>query len=144
HCGPSPRQGRSAATAPVCSRRCTFPFRRGRSSGGEVSALASVRSAWIEFASSRQPGPRFDFCVSVPSGVADMRDLRIWRLVIPCLYGMLATAHGQERDALREQAAAAMKQAALYYRTQVASHGGYVYHYSEDLSVRFGEGPAGP
>ncbi|MGC3971822.1 MAG: hypothetical protein QM775_32115 [Pirellulales bacterium] len=29
-----------------------------------------------------------------------------------------------------------------YYREQVASHGGYVYHYSPDLSVRWGEGLA--
>lgn len=31
------------------------------------------------------------------------------------------------------QAASAMKLAATFYREQVASHGGYVYHYSLDL-----------
>lgn len=37
---------------------------------------------------------------------------------------------------------AAMKKAATYYHGQVASHGGYVYFYSPDLSERFGEGTA--
>ncbi len=36
----------------------------------------------------------------------------------------------------------AMRRAAGYYVTQVASHGGYVYHYSEDLRSRWGEGAA--
>ncbi|QDU56303.1 pectate lyase [Aeoliella mucimassa] len=42
----------------------------------------------------------------------------------------------------RDQAVTAMKQAATYYREQVASHGGYVYYYSPDLLQRWGEGPA--
>ena len=44
---------------------------------------------------------------------------------------------------LADEAAAAMRQAAGYYHSKVAVHGGYVYHYSEDLSVRWGEGLAG-
>ena len=43
---------------------------------------------------------------------------------------------------LREQAAAALKKAATFYRTKVASHGGYVYYYSVDLQQRWGEGVA--
>lgn len=39
-------------------------------------------------------------------------------------------------------ALAAMKKAATFYRGQVASHGGYVYHYSLDLQQRWGEGVA--
>ncbi len=35
-----------------------------------------------------------------------------------------------------------MKTAATFYRKRVATHGGYVYHYSPDLSVRWGEGLA--
>ncbi len=35
-----------------------------------------------------------------------------------------------------------MKRAATFYREQVASHGGYVYHYSLDLKRRWGEGEA--
>lgn len=42
----------------------------------------------------------------------------------------------------REQATVTMKRAAEFYRTQVASHGGYVYHYSLDLRERWGEGEA--
>lgn len=41
-----------------------------------------------------------------------------------------------------EQAIVAMKRATEFYRTRVASHGGYVYHYSLDLSNRWGEGEA--
>lgn len=47
-------------------------------------------------------------------------------------------------DSLKGQAEKTMKKAATYYRTQVASHGGYVYHYSPDLTKRWGEGVAGP
>jgi len=35
-----------------------------------------------------------------------------------------------------------MKRAATFYREQVASHGGYVYYYSPDLSRQWGEGEA--
>src|SRR5687767_14516269 len=45
-------------------------------------------------------------------------------------------------DSPRQQAIAAMRKAAEFYRHQVASHGGYVYHYSLDLSQRWGEGVA--
>jgi PelA/Pel-15E family pectate lyase len=43
---------------------------------------------------------------------------------------------------LREQAIAAMKRAATFYRTRAASHGGYVYYYSLDFTQRWGEGRA--
>jgi PelA/Pel-15E family pectate lyase len=43
---------------------------------------------------------------------------------------------------LKEQAIIAMRKAAEYYRSEVASHDGYVYHYSLDLSQRWGEGVA--
>lgn len=42
----------------------------------------------------------------------------------------------------REQAVVTMKRATEFYRTRVASHGGYVYYYSIDLSRRWGEGEA--
>ena len=37
---------------------------------------------------------------------------------------------------------AALRTAVTYYRSNVASHGGYVYYYSLDLSQRWGEGVA--
>ncbi len=37
-----------------------------------------------------------------------------------------------------------MQTAATYYYQQVATHGGYVYHYTPDLQVRWGEGRATP
>lgn len=46
--------------------------------------------------------------------------------------------------ALRNQAMAAMRRAAVFYRADVASHGGYVYYYSIDLKQRWGEGIATP
>lgn len=46
--------------------------------------------------------------------------------------------------ALQRKSAAveAMKRATEFFRAQVASHGGYVYHYSIDLKQRWGEGEA--
>ena len=43
-------------------------------------------------------------------------------------------------DDLREEARRAMRRAGEFYSTKVASHGGYVYRYSDDLSKREGEG----
>ncbi len=54
----------------------------------------------------------------------------------------LTAAEGEA--ALRRDAAAAMKRAAEYFHGQVATHGGYVYHYSLDLQTRWGEGRATP
>ena len=45
---------------------------------------------------------------------------------------------------VRDDAKAAMKRAAVFYRQEVATHGGYVYFYSPDLQLRFGEGLATP
>lgn len=45
---------------------------------------------------------------------------------------------------LRAEAVRALKQAATFYRERVASHGGYVYFYSADLTQRWGEGSATP
>lgn len=48
----------------------------------------------------------------------------------------------QADEQLRKDAADAMKRAATYYRTKVATHGGYVYYYALDLGQRWGEGEA--
>ena len=45
-------------------------------------------------------------------------------------------------EVLRGEATRAMHRAASFYRDKVASHGGYVYHYSVDLKQRWGEGQA--
>lgn len=44
------------------------------------------------------------------------------------------------KDAVRST----MRKAATFYREQVALYGGYVYYYSRDLSLRWGEGTATP
>jgi len=46
------------------------------------------------------------------------------------------------QESLRKESLQALKKAASYYRDKVASHGGYVYYYSLDLSERRGEGKA--
>ena len=45
---------------------------------------------------------------------------------------------------LRDDAIRALKKAASFYQSRVASHGGYVYYYSVDLQQRWGEGKAAP
>ena len=52
-----------------------------------------------------------------------------------------AVALGAERVAATE-VHAAMRKAAELFRTKAASHGGYVYYYTPDLSQRWGEGAA--
>jgi len=49
---------------------------------------------------------------------------------------------GGAHTKLREQAASTMREAACFFRTKAASHGGYVYYYSAGLRQRWGEGAA--
>lgn len=56
-----------------------------------------------------------------------------------CQSGELTAA-----DGTRDQAIAAIRRAATFYREKVAVHGGYVYYTSLDLKRRWGEGVAGP
>ncbi len=53
----------------------------------------------------------------------------------------LCLAHAGDA-ALREEAATAMRRAAAFFRTRVSTEGGYLWRYSEDLSLREGEGTA--
>lgn len=67
------------------------------------------------------------------------------RLLLPLamlLVPFPASAGDAGASPLRDQALSVMKRAASYYYSQVATRGGYVYHYSPDLSLRYGEGPA--
>src|ERR1043166_920678 len=66
-------------------------------------------------------------------------------LLTACFVGAWGAITAQGADnSLRDEAQRAMHKAATYYATRVASHGGYVYHYSLDLAVRWGEGRASP
>src|SRR5262245_51551032 len=72
---------------------------------------------------------------------------RAVRLVVFFLVVVGAPPSGSadEGDAkLREEATEAMRRAAEYYLTKVAYQGGYVYYYSPDLKLRYGEGMATP
>lgn len=53
-----------------------------------------------------------------------------------------ACCAGNDDAALRAEALDGLKRAASFFRTQVASHGGYVYYVSEDLKEHVGEGIA--
>lgn len=56
----------------------------------------------------------------------------------------IAAARADNEGSLRAEAQAAMLRAATFYRQKAATHGGYVYYYSPDLSQRWGEGVASP
>ena len=63
-----------------------------------------------------------------------------WLLV---LLFLMAGRTGQAADeATLEQARAAMKKAILFFQNEVSTRGGYLYAYSEDLSIRQGEDAA--
>ena len=49
-----------------------------------------------------------------------------------------------DHQALVREARTAMSRAATYFRTEIATHGGYLWRYKEDLSQREGEGRATP
>jgi len=55
---------------------------------------------------------------------------------------LLACSATASETALKEQAAKAMRRAADFFRSQVSTEGGYLWRYSEDLSLREGEGTA--
>ena len=52
----------------------------------------------------------------------------------------LAERAGAQTPPTRAEVLAAMKRAATYYHDRVATHGGYVYYYSSDLTQRWAEG----
>ena len=63
-------------------------------------------------------------------------------VLLPALCFALCSSAQAADPALVAQAQATIDKAAKFYREQVASHGGYVYHYSLDLGVHWGEGLA--
>jgi PelA/Pel-15E family pectate lyase len=64
------------------------------------------------------------------------------RPVFCLLILILSGVASADEPALRGLVVHTIRKAATYYQTQVASHGGYVYHYSLDLKQRWGEGVA--
>jgi hypothetical protein len=61
--------------------------------------------------------------------------------VVLCLLGPVM-AHGAGDSALRSDAAVALRKAVTFFRENVATEGGYLWRYSEDLKIREGEGKA--
>lgn len=72
--------------------------------------------------------------------MASRRVTATLRILLPLFGCGLANAD----QLLREQALVSIREAATFFRTEVASHGGYVFLYSVDLEKRWGEGPATP
>lgn len=71
-----------------------------------------------------------------------MLDKRMARASVAAVLAVVASAPSlaDAQPAAREEALQALKKAATFYRTGVASHGGYLYYYSPDLKDRWGEG----
>ncbi len=55
---------------------------------------------------------------------------------------LLPSVSPAAEPSLRDQATTGMKRAAEFFRAKAASHGGYVYYHSLDLTQRWGEGKA--
>ncbi|MGB7323726.1 MAG: pectate lyase, partial [Rubripirellula sp.] len=70
--------------------------------------------------------------------------MRLWVTISipPLLFWLSITAIANADDVERRQVVDVMRRASTYFHQQVASHGGYVYHYSLDLTMRSGEGAA--
>jgi PelA/Pel-15E family pectate lyase len=64
-------------------------------------------------------------------------------IVVLLVFSPLTTARAAD-GALAAEAKAALRKAAGFYRDKVATHGGYVYFTSADLTQRWGEGVATP
>ncbi|MBC8470792.1 MAG: hypothetical protein H8D56_15070 [Planctomycetes bacterium] len=58
------------------------------------------------------------------------------------IIGLLPLSINAAEAALKDQATKAMHRATDFFRTQVSTEGGYLWRYSEDLSLREGEGTA--
>jgi len=68
------------------------------------------------------------------------------RIIVVFTFVMLLSSvrlsTGSPQRDLREWSVDTMRKAATFFRSEVASHGGYVYSYSIDLKQRWGEGAA--
>jgi len=58
------------------------------------------------------------------------------------IMGLLPLSVNAAEAALKDKCATAMRRAADFFRTQISTEGGYLWRYSEDLSLREGEGTA--
>src|SRR5687767_4795448 len=116
----------------VCPRpgADSLPTRRGRCL---YFSLGSVRRGW-HHKIRRRPRVRRRF--------PPMLRLTLACLVSTALCGSTSLRAEEPKADLREDAKKALKTAATFYRTKVASHGGYVYYYTPDLKERWGEGAA--
>lgn len=71
-----------------------------------------------------------------------MASMRPFRIPVVLLTAAFLTAGAAADERLDNEAAQALRRAVEFFHHKVASHGGYVYRYSADLSKREGEGKA--
>ncbi len=71
---------------------------------------------------------------------------RISPILLCCLtvLGSVQVSADERTQRQRELVQTTMKKGATFFHEKLASHGGYVYHYTEDLKTRWGEGLATP
>src|SRR5436190_8376791 len=94
---------------------------------GEVSAPSEIRSLRIAGLSILLEAERIR-----PMNLPGIHAPRFALWIVGCLF-LTALALGRVAAAeapLPDQAVATMRKAATYFRTNAASHGGYVYYYS--------------
>jgi len=70
------------------------------------------------------------------------RFLAVRSILLLWFASVLGQGEASAQSDLPSKAVVVAKRAASYYHDRVASHGGYVYHYSLDLKQRWGEGVA--
>jgi len=63
-----------------------------------------------------------------------------WLIILSCVW--VPCAAGGDTSGLRDRASQTLRKATDFFRSQVATEGGYLWRYSEDLSKREGEGRA--
>src|SRR5437667_3839427 len=59
--------------------------------------------------------------------------------IILCACNLVIPAASAQQPPTRDEAAAALKKAVAFFREKVSAEGGYLWRYSEDLSLREGE-----
>lgn len=70
----------------------------------------------------------------------------VFRMLVcwTCMFTFVTAGADAADPQLKDQVQQALKKAATFYRSKVATRGGYVYYYSVDLQQRWGEGKATP
>lgn len=129
---------RPVAANPLQARRACLNV-------GEAVAPCSTRVVRTGEIHSTTPS-RFGYTGAVIAPPSSMKVHGCFGIVLGILLALLTNVASPvlAQEVPRQEALSAMRKAATFFRTKAASHGGYVYYYSPDLSRRLGEGKASP